>query len=139
MRTYEALFIIQPNALEDEIQTIVQGAEKLVTEAGGAIVRSEVWGKRRLAFEVKGFQEGVYVLIRFQAPTEVVDKMEASFRLNELVIRWLVVHFDEKTLRLEEEQAKRDAVLAEARSAEGGGRPEGGSRRSSRDDDDDDD
>lgn len=115
MRTYEALFIVQPNATDEETQTIVQGVEKLVADSGGTVVRSDVWGKRRLAYEVKGHQEGVYVLIRFDSTAEFVDTLEANFRLNESVIRWLVVHFDPKTLRLEEEQARRSAALAESR------------------------
>ena len=119
MRTYEALFIIQPEALEDEIQTIAKGAETLITETGGAIVRSEIWGKRRLAYEVKGHQEGVYVLIRFESEADVIDKLEGSFRLNESVIRWLVVHFDEKTLRLEAEQQRRTEAALAAQSAGG--------------------
>ena len=126
MRTYEALFIIQPEALEDEVQTMANGVETLITDAGGAVVRSEIWGKRRLAYEVKGFQEGVYVLIRFESNPELVDKMEGDFRLNESVIRWLVVHFDPKTLRLEAEQTRRNEALAEQRAGSGG-----------RDDDDD--
>ena len=115
MRTYEALFIVQPDATDEETQTIVQGVEKLATDNGGTIVRSDVWGKRRLAYEVKGHQEGVYVLIRFESPTEFVDTLEGNFRLNESVIRWLIVLFDPKTLRLEEEQARRNAALAESR------------------------
>ncbi len=115
MRTYEALFIVQPDATDEETQTIVQGVEKLATDNGGTVVRSDVWGKRRLAYEVKGHQEGVYVLIRFESPTEFVDTLEGNFRLNESVIRWLVVLFDPKTLRLEEEQARRSAALAESR------------------------
>jgi small subunit ribosomal protein S6 len=140
LRTYEALFIVQPNATDDEIQTIAKGAETLITSNGGAIVRSEIWGKRRLAYEVKSFQEGVYVLVRFQSPAELVDKLEMSFRLNEAVIRWLVVHYSDKDLRLEAEQSVRDAALAEQRSSAGeGDRSEGRSRRYGRDDRDDDD
>ena len=71
MRTYEALYIIQPEVTEDEAQTIASGVESLITEDGGAIVRSEIWGKRRLAYEVKRFNEGIYVLVRFQAPAAV--------------------------------------------------------------------
>jgi small subunit ribosomal protein S6 len=139
LRTYEALFIVQPESTDEETQTVVDGVEKLVADNGGTVVRSDVWGKRRLAYEVKGHQEGVYVLVRFESPAEFVDVLEGHFRLNEAVIRALVVHFDAKTLRLEEEQARRTAALAESRNA-GGDRSDGdddaprGRRRESNDD-----
>lgn len=108
MRTYEALYIIQPEAGDDEIQTIDEGVKKLITDNGGSVVRSEIWGKRRLAYEVKGFNDGVYVLVRYQATPEIIQKLETHFRLADAIIRHLVVNFDEKTLRLEDEQQKRN-------------------------------
>lgn len=117
MRTYEALYIVQPNATDEEIQTIVAGVERLVTEDGGTIVRSEVWGKRRLAYEVKRFQDGIYILCRFQANTGVIDKLNQYFRLTDDIIRELIVHFDEQTLKLEEEQHKQNEKLAAQRAA----------------------
>jgi len=125
LRTYEALFIVQPNATEDEVQTIVKGVETLITEDGGTIVRSEIWGKRRLAYEVKKFAEGIYVLIRFEAEATIIKKLESSFHLNEEVIRYLNVLFDEKTLRMEALQLKQNEAQLE--------------KKSNSDDDDDDD
>ncbi len=127
MRTYEALYIVRPDIGDDEIQTVVDGVEKLITDSGGTIVRSETWGKRRLAYEVKKFSEGVYVLVRFQSETAFQDKLRAYFKLSEQIIRDLVVYFDEKTLRLEEEQLKRNQEQLANRGDK------------DRDDDDDDD
>ena len=107
MRTYEALYIVKPELGDDEIQTIAKNVETLVSESGGSIVRSEIWGKRRLAYLVEKCSEGVYVLLRFQAEPEFVDRLENHFRLTEQIIRYLVVHFDEKTLRLEQLQQER--------------------------------
>lgn len=117
MRTYEALFIIQPEAAEDEVQTIVTEVESLITADGGTIVRSEVWGKRRLAYEVSGNSEGIYVMLRFQAPADSPRKLEAHFKLSEAVIRDIIVHFDEKTLKLEAEQLRRNEEMREQRAA----------------------
>ena len=104
MRTYETLYIIRPELEEDAVQTVATGVESLITESGGAIVRSEIWGKRRLAYEVKKCTEGIFVLVRFQADQTFVAKLEQHFRLAEDIIRDLVVHMDAKTLRLEVEQ-----------------------------------
>lgn len=121
MRTYEALYIIQPDAAEDEVQTIVDGVESLVAEDGGSIVRLDVWGKRRLAYNVKGFQEGIYVLTRIESDVTSPKKLDDHFKLNESVIRSLLVHIDEKTLRLEIEQARRNKAALESRNAPGPG------------------
>ncbi|HOD50369.1 MAG TPA: 30S ribosomal protein S6 [Candidatus Hydrogenedentes bacterium] len=107
MRTYEALYIVHPEVKDDEIQTIAKNVEKLVTDNGGAVVRSEIQGKRKLAYEVRRCTEGCYVLLRFQAEPEFITRLEGYFRLTENIIRSLVVYFDEHTLRLEAEQERR--------------------------------
>lgn len=132
MRTYEALYIVKPTLSDDEVQTVANGVEKLVTDNGGAIVRSEIWGKRRLAYEVKNFQEGVYVLLRFSSPTDFVKKLREYIRLADDIIRHMVVHFDERSLALEAEQEQRNKAMQEARGA-------GMGRRDDDDDDEDED
>ena len=119
MRTYETIFIIQPEASEDEVETVIQAVESLLAEDGGAVVRKEIWGKRRLAYKVKGFQEGIYVLMRIECGTAFPRKLEDFYKLNESVIRYLFVLFEEKTLRLEVEQARRNQAALESRNATG--------------------
>jgi small subunit ribosomal protein S6 len=141
VRTYEALYIVKPDLGDDEIQTIAKETETLVTDNGGVIVRSEIWGKRKLAYKVKHCTEGVYILLRFEAEPSFVARLENYFRLSEAVIRDLVVHFDEKTLRLEAEQQRR--VEAEiranstARARREAARDSGDARSDSEDDEDD--
>lgn len=143
MRTYEALYIVKPDLGDDEIQTIAKETETLVTDNGGVIVRSETWGKRKLAYQVKHCTEGVYILLRFEAEPTFIARLESYFRLSEAVIRDLVVYFDEKTLRLEAEQQR--LVEAEIRASSTSrarreaGRDSGDARESRRDDDSDDD
>ena len=108
MRTYEALFIVTPEMEDEGIQTVVNEVEELVTKSDGTIVRSEIWGKRKLAYSVKKHTEGNYVLLRFQAAPDFIARLETYFRLSEVVIRDIVVYLDEHTLRLEEEQQKRN-------------------------------
>ena len=127
MRTYEALYIVHPNSTDEQTQTIVKEVEGLVTGSGGAIVRSEIWGKRRLAYEVKHCNEGIYVLLRFEAGMEFPARLETHFQISETVIRHLLVHFDEHTLALEIEQAALKQLQLERAS------------RSPRDDSDNDD
>ena len=107
MRTYEALYIVQPDVGDDEIQTIADGVASIVSDDGGTIVRSDIWGKRKLAYPVLKHTEGVYVLLRFEAEPTVLPKIEGHIRLTDPIIRHLIVHFDEQTLRLEAEQERR--------------------------------
>ncbi len=118
VRTYEALYIVPPTLTDDEVQTIAKGVERLVTEAGGAIVRSEVWGKRRLAYTVKRFSEGIFLLVRFQSPSAFLQKLETHYRLHEDIIRFQTVHFDEKMLKLEIEQLQRTEAAMKARETD---------------------
>lgn len=107
LRTYEALYIVQPDLDDDGIQTIAKEVESLVEKNGGTIVRSEIWGRRKLAYPVKKHTDGCYVLLRFQALPELLPRLENYFKLSEHVIRNMVVYFDEHTLRLEAEQQRR--------------------------------
>jgi small subunit ribosomal protein S6 len=127
LRTYEALYIASPNVEDGDIQTLSQEVQDLVTQNGGTIVRSEIWGKRKLAYLVKKYSEGNYILLRFQANPDFIQKLELWFKLHDSVIRYLVTYFDEHTLKAEEEQARRKEE--DLRKSAAGGR----------DDDDDDD
>jgi small subunit ribosomal protein S6 len=127
LRTYEALYIASPNVEEGDIQTLSQEVQDLVTQNGGTIVRSEIWGKRKLAYLVKKYSEGNYILLRFQANPDFIQKLELWFKLHDSVIRYLVTYFDEHALQAEEEQARRKEE--DLRKSAAGGR----------DDDDDDD
>lgn len=131
MRTYEALYIVSPELADDVIQTVAQEVDSLVQKHGGDIVRSEIWGRRKLAYVVKKQTEGCYVLLRFTATPECIARLTAHFRLSESIIRFLITHFDEHTLRLEDEQAKRKEEELRAGAAKG--------RDDSDDEDDEDD
>lgn len=148
MRTYEALYIISATLEDDAIQTIATDVANLITNSGGEIVRSEHWGRRKLAYEVKKQADGFFVLLRFTASPEFIAKLDLHFKLSETIIRHMIVHFDEATLRLEEEQAKRKRDELARQTARGddddddrddlamaGGR--GRDRDRDRDDDDD--
>ncbi len=118
MRTYEALFIIAPTLDDDGIQTVVREVENIITSASGTIVRTDVWGRRRLAYPIRKFTDGVYVVMRFQATQDLPRKLDNYFKLSETVIRSLVLYMDERTLKLEAEQERRreeEARLAATR------------------------
>ncbi|HDP34308.1 MAG TPA: 30S ribosomal protein S6 [Candidatus Hydrogenedentes bacterium] len=129
MRTYEALYIVSPDLEDSAIQTIVADVERLITGNGGTIVRSDVWGKRKLAYTIKKHVEGVYVVLRFEANPDFIKRFEQQMRLMESVIRYMVLHLDAQTLKLEAEQQRQYEEALRASAA----------RRSQGEGDDDDD
>ena len=95
MRIYENLFIVKPDATEEEIDALVEQMSKNVTTAGGTIDKVEKWGKRRLAYRVEKNREGFYVLLQFSSEPEIVKEFERRMRVQDSVIKFLTVRIDE--------------------------------------------
>lgn len=125
IRHYETTFILRPDIDEADRNAIVERIEKIITDGGGEIVRTEDWGRRKLAYEVKDETRGIYVYIRYVAPGDVNKELERVMRLLDNVIKFLTIKVDP---RFEEEVRQAKARQAE-REASG----------YTRDDDDDDD
>ena len=106
MRIYEELFIIKPDATEEEIDQVIEQMQGVITTAGGTIDKMDKWGKRRLAYRVDKHREGHYVLIQFTAGPETVHELERRLRVTDAVIKFLTVRIDE-TLKLLEKKKKR--------------------------------
>ena len=91
MRTYEAAFILRPGLEEEALATTVGRVIDLITSGGGSIEHRDDWGKRRLAYEIDGERDGYYTILRFKADSPTLKGLERAFRLNEHVLRYLVV------------------------------------------------
>ena len=81
MRIYEELFIIKPDATEEEIDQVIEQLTGVITSAGGAVDKVEKWGKRRLAYRVEKQREGYYVLIQFSSGPQTVKELERRLRV----------------------------------------------------------
>ena len=101
MRTYEIMFIVNPNAVEEDIDKINSQLEGVITAGGGSIGKIEKMGKRRLAYEVDRFREGFYVLFVITANGDIVKECERRLRVIDAVLRYITVRTDEETRRLE--------------------------------------
>ncbi len=95
LREYELVYIIQPNLDEEQIRSLDGRLAQVVERAGGRITGTEVWGQRRLAYPIKKFLEGYYILHLLELPPEAVAEIERSLRLSEDVLRYLIVRTDE--------------------------------------------
>ena len=95
MRIYEELFIIRPDAPDEEIDAYIETMRGVVAAAGGSVDKMEKWGKRKLAYRVGKYREGAYVLFQFNAGPEAVKEFERRLRVSDLVIKFLTVRIDE--------------------------------------------
>lgn len=108
MRIYENLFIVKPDAAEEEIDQLVEQMSGHVTKAGGTIDKVEKWGKRRLAYRVEKHREGSYVLMQFTADATLVKEFERRLRVQDAVIKFLTVRIDETLKRVEKRRKERE-------------------------------
>lgn len=91
VNNYEATCILSPDLEADAVTSLVERFSGQISQGGGEVVKIDQWGKRKLAFEVKGKKEGVYVLFFFKSSREVAQDLERQFRLADEVIRHLVI------------------------------------------------
>jgi len=96
LRDYEILYIVRADLDDDKVQDIIKRVNTLIERAGGSVERTNVWGKRKLAYEVKHQKEGSYVLQDFQIGPDRVPELEAALKITEEVLRHLVVRKPDK-------------------------------------------
>lgn len=95
MRSYELVFIVAPTVEDDGLQSQIDTVTERITQLGGQVSKVDIWGRRRLAYPIKKFNEGYYVLLNLQLSPEAVSAIERDLLLSETVIRHLVVRTDE--------------------------------------------
>ena len=96
MRDYEILYIVRPDLEDDKVQDAVKRVNTLIQRSGGTTERTNLWGKRKLAYEVKHQKEGAYVLQDFKLDPNRVPELESSLKITEEVLRHLIVRKPEK-------------------------------------------
>ena len=96
MRDYEVLYIVRADVDDEKVQDAVKRVNTLIERSGGTAERTNLWGKRKLAYEVKHQKEGSYVLQDFQLDPDRVPELESSLKITEEVLRHLIVRKPEK-------------------------------------------
>lgn len=110
-RTYEIMFIVRPDVEEAEIDKLIEGFSANVTNGGGEVKSVEKMGRRRLAYTVRKFNDGIYVLMTILADGSLVSEIERRLRVSEQVIKFITVRIDEEEKRLAKVKAIRDTKV----------------------------
>ena len=90
MRKYEMLFIVRTDLEESDVQAVVEKIRGVIAN-GGEVTNLNVLGKRRLAYEIKKFRDGIYVQVNFNATPEVVKELDRVTRITDEIIRYIIV------------------------------------------------
>jgi small subunit ribosomal protein S6 len=107
-RKYEVMFIVRPDMVEEELNKLISTLESSITSASGT-TKTEVWGKRRLAYRVGKFNDGIFVLMLIDSDGAAIHEVERRLRVTEPVIKFLTVRMDEELKRLDKIKKLRDS------------------------------
>ncbi|MGA2362039.1 MAG: 30S ribosomal protein S6 [Candidatus Aminicenantales bacterium] len=117
MRQYETGFVLSPALSEEETTQFIQQMAAIVAQKKGRMVKQDVWGKRRLAYIIKKFNEGVYVFFTYEGPGDISTEMERRFKQTDVVIRFLTV---KKDLRDQARKKRKKSAEEAPRAPEAG-------------------
>ncbi len=95
LRKYETLFIIHPDRV-DEKDTVLERLTDLISQDEGQVLKVDEWGMRKFAYPIEKKKQGYYILMEFAAPAETPAKLEQNFRIDERVIRFIIVKLEDK-------------------------------------------
>ncbi|MFZ5875198.1 MAG: 30S ribosomal protein S6 [Nitrospirota bacterium] len=119
MTVYETIFIVKTSLTDEELSGLVAKIRGVIEKHGGEILKTENWGKKKLAYEVRKEKKGAYVFFRFRGPGGLVSELERQYRVEDAVIKFLTIKCDPKLLaeELARETAAAHAVAGSAAAA----------------------
>jgi small subunit ribosomal protein S6 len=118
-RTYELIYVLKPDAPEDEVNALHAQVAEIVTRMGGTIEKTDTWGRRKLAYEIGHHKEGFYVLEVITGSGELMKEIDRRLKVTEGLLRHLVVRVDETTIKAERARTKRTEESRRRRVARG--------------------
>ncbi len=119
MDIYENIVILNAALPDEEINTAISRISDVVVKAGGEILKTDLWGRKKLAYEINKHSKGYYVLLIFKTPPATIKKLEELYKVFDPVIKFMVVKLGSKQIkRLESVQAAAEAAETEAAAVE---------------------
>ena len=118
-RKYELVYVVSPDATDEQVADLHKQVEAIVQRIGGELEKTESWGRRKLAYEIGRYKEGIYVLDIILGSGELMKEIDRRFKVTELIIRHLVVRVDEEQAVVERTRARRAGTSRRRRVARG--------------------
>ena len=118
-KQYELVYIASPDATEDQLTELQSLIEGIITKANGTIDKADVWGRRRLAYQIGRHKEGHYVVLLFSCEGELVKELDRRLKVNDTIIRHLIVRVDEELQKAARAKQRRDDETRRRRVARG--------------------
>ncbi len=119
LRTYELVYIVTPDATEEQIAAIHEQVEQTTQKMSGSLVRTENWGRRRLAYSIQKHKEGVYVLEVIEGTGDLMKELDRRLKVLDQVVRHLVVRVDAEQRVIERTRSRRTSFQERRRVARG--------------------
>jgi len=107
MRYYETLYLLKPNLTDEDYQDTVNKFNNLIDQYKGVRIKVDEWGKKTLAYEVKKFSKGFYILVHYCGEPEINDKLNRAFKLDDKVLKYQTIKLSDNA-NLEELKPKED-------------------------------
>lgn len=104
MKHYETMVVVDVTIADEAVDAEIRGIESKIAKSG-SLIKSDLWGKRKLAYSINKKSHGFYAVFNYEAEAEIVAELEASFRLSETVLRWITLA-DQPVPSAEEEVAE---------------------------------
>ena len=95
MKKYEAAIILKPHFEEEPAKAEFEKVQALIERFGGTVEKVDIWGKRRLAYEIQKLREGIYCFITFTSEPDAPAEIESRLRITEEILRYLIISIDE--------------------------------------------
>lgn len=115
MRRYDLIFIVQPELSEEETKGVTERYLQIITAQKGTIIKTEDWGKRRLAYDINKQSKGNYILVDFYGPGSMIKEIERNLKIDDKILKFLSIKtrdpFNPESL---EEERKKEQLLQEA-------------------------
>jgi small subunit ribosomal protein S6 len=124
MRQYETGFVLSSSLSEEEAQAFIRQMAEVVSQKNGRMVKQDIWGKKRLAYPIKKFHEGIYIFFLYEGPGDVSQELERRFKQTDAVIRFLTILKDPKDNVRRKKKAAREAAAAAAERTAAAGAPQ---------------
>ncbi|MHB8779947.1 MAG: 30S ribosomal protein S6 [Candidatus Geothermincolia bacterium] len=91
MRAYEVMFVIRPDLEQEQDDAVVKRFSDQIERDGGKLVKTDIWGKRRLAYPIKHFEDGYYALVAFDAENPVIEELNRTMTISDDIIRFKIM------------------------------------------------